>query len=273
MGEARIQAAVWEVVHDGTVVPDSGSISYQQVEVAFSVSPDTGSISYQQAEVAFGFTPDSGSISYQQAEVAFTAPIDTGSLSYQQAEVAFTVAPPDTGSLSYQQAEVAFGFTPDSGSISYQQAEVAFRRIPNLDSGSISYQQAEVAFTAPGDTGSISYQQVEVAFSFFSEGKLYGNTTEVAWAFYPNGWPPAPPEPIVESNCGVLIQPNYTINTYGLRTLSCERIKAPGVDQVPFRLGHKTNLGLRRRVYTHVSGAGDPVLYGAINEVAWAYQS
>ena len=103
---------------------------------------------------------------------------------------------------------------------------------------------------------------------------LYENMTEVAWAYDYGYHPPEPPTP-VKRNCGVLINPDFSINTYGLRTLSCERLKAPGVEQVPFRLAHKDNMGLRRRGSSIIPIPPIAVptgrLYEAVTEVAWVW--
>ena len=171
------------------------------------------------------------------------------------------------------------------GTISYQAVEVAFSEGPEVPvgpSGTISYQSVEVAFSeAPevpaGPSGTISYQSVEVAFSEVPEipvgtSTFYGDILEVAWVF--GSWTPEPDPPApTGKKCGYLVNPDFSINTYGLRTLTCERIKAPGVEQVPFRLAHQTNLGLRRKGGS--SGDSPPpengIFYETTLEVAWVY--
>jgi|7_EtaG_2_1085326.scaffolds.fasta_scaffold01175_7 hypothetical protein len=126
-------------------------------------------------------------------------------------------------------------------------------------------------------SGTVSYQAIEIAFMPLPPaqvvGRLYENMTEVAWK-YDYGYHPPPPPP-AKRNCGVLINPDFSINTYGLRTLSCERLKAPGVEQVPFRLAHKDNMGLRRKgsSITPIPPVGYPTgrLYEAVTEVAWVW--
>ena len=151
--------------------------------------------------------------------------------------------------------------------------------VPPDPSGTISYQAVEVAFSEappipPDPSGTISYQAVEVAFSEIPVGyaTFYGDMLEVAWIFGSFTPTPTPPTPVPRS-CGYLVNPDFSINTYGLRTLSCERKKAPGVEQVPFRLAHQDNLGLRRDAEASgpVVVKTDGILYELTLEAAWTY--
>ena len=156
-----------------------------------------------------------------------------------------------------------------SGSISYQGVELAFSVVPPTPSGSVSYQGVELAFSVvpPTPSGSVSYQGVELAFSVVpGTSLLYESMVEIAWMFDYSDWPPPKKTP---RSCGVLINPDFSINTYGLRTLSCERIKAPGVEQVPFRLAHKDNMGLRRIVGVTPVKTATAHLFGEVLEIAW----
>ena len=121
-------------------------------------------------------------------------------------------------------------------------------------------------------SGSVSYQTVEAAFALVGHGVLYGSLNEVGWRFDHGTWPPVDPS-VIPEDCsgGVLVNPDFSINTYGLRTLSCERVRAPGVTQVPFRLAHKTNLGLRRLDIPQASGSAR--VYGSVAEVGWLYSA
>ena len=247
--EARIQGIVWEFVHDG-----------ENVDLTI-----TGSIAYQAAVVAYSPVFNSGSIGYQSAEVAFSPIFDSGSVGYQSAEVAFSPIF-DSGSVAYQSAEVAFSPIYNSGSIGYQSAEIAFS--PTFESASIAYQAVQVAFRQIVPSASISYQAVQVAYTLTGLAQLYGSISEVGWMFNYSNWPPV--EPIPYEECGVLVNPDFSLNTYGLRTLSCERVKAPGVEQVPFRLAHKTDLGLRRLNIEQDEGGA--TLYGTVIEAGWLYR-
>lgn len=122
-------------------------------------------------------------------------------------------------------------------------------------------------------SGTISYQSVEVAFSVLvaAEAILYGSIIEVAWMFDVSYVPPPDPPVPIHRECGPLVNPDFSINTYGLRTLSCERVKAVGVEQVPFRLAHQTNLGLRRTSAPPGDISTSSKLYGSIIEVGWSY--
>jgi len=261
--DGRIQGVIWEVVHDGVdVAAPSGNISYQNSQVAFS--PYHAEISYQNAQVAFRVTSDTSSISYQNAQVAF-AP-DWATISYQNAQVAFS---PNWAGIGYQNSQVAFA--PEWATIAYQNSQVAFHL---YQTGNISYQNSQVAFILSEVSSQISYQNSQVAFAL-AGAKIYEAITEVAWIYNSSvPYPPVEPIPAGKGGCGVLVNPDFSLNTYGIRTLTCERIRAPGVEQVPFRLGHKTNLGLRRVTdsATPIKN-GDSGVYGIITEVAWVYEA
>jgi len=99
---------------------------------------------------------------------------------------------------------------------------------------------------------------------------VFSNISEVAWIF-DKSWSPAPapsPTPISgASSAGVMVNPDFSLNVFGLTNLSGQRVRR--VDQVPFRLGVlNTVLSLRRIRDADIPGQGLKV-YSTITEVAW----